>query len=958
MKLRNKIPLKGKFLYSALVILFAVLTIPAIKLFTGANASRSGSEGDTSTTSTRFTSWRQLTLARSKSGGDSYTTPVIFNDVQPLYCLNHDLEEPDSTEYDKNTVEEEAYSDPRMLGALYYGFGGKDKSLQQKHNISNDEAQWATQMAVWIHAKALGIENNTIKSIDVNDMNFDNPSVGNYLKELLTKTQNVSETTSSAQNTSPVSLTNEQHFRENGYEVITYDINTGAGANPNNWTFNKTAGGSDVIIEKTTDNKLKIKKPIGLADTVTGTVSRDPSTITQDTHKIDSLVWISTVDPGKQNLIQLNDETTSTTTTVPPTSFRAAFVASNKDLTVEITKTDNESNRVQGVVFEVATDNAFTQNKKEITTTTNGTAQAVYTVAESLNSFTLYIREKSAPAHLIKSNEVKQVTFTGNERSKQVSFVNELKTGHVEITKVDENNNPVSGVVFEIADNNNFTNSQRLTTGANGIVNSSAIKFPANQSQVTMYVREVSAPSHLIVSNEVKTVTLNDNNRLGRVTFVNNIKKVDVRITKTLVGGGDVSGVVFEVSANRNFPAGEVWTLQPTNNNGQTIGHNIPLKNGETSKTLWVREKSVPSHMVLNNTPKSITIQAGQTGELRFENEPKAYQSIKIIKKDETGKLVPGVVFEIADNKDFNNSIEDTTKPNGSTVLTTGILSSPNDSLSKTYYIREKSVPSHLVLSDEVKTITVKAEENATLRNVKFVTVEFINKLKRHNVELSKSDLSNSAPIEGVTLTIYKAEDKNNTNKIFEQVTDKTGKLKGLSLLPGKYKFYETHATIGYKINPNAHYFEVKNDGKVIGETNMTDERQDYDFIINKVDDKGNKVAGVVFSVKNKLTGKEVQATTDKDGIAHFHGIWGEYEIREVSAPKGLIKDEKTYTLNLNKDGSYEKIKVVNKTIPSEQPALPKTGEGKNDQSGILISMAVAFSSLLGLTVAFMVKKH
>lgn len=950
MKLRNKIPIKGKFLYSALVVLFAVLTIPAIKLFTGANAAYND------VFLYDVTTWRTLTLAQSIGGNASYTAPVIFNDVQPLYCLNHDLEEPHSTHYRKNIVEKAAYSDSRMMGTLYYGFGGKDQSLQQKHNISNDEAQWATQMAVWIHAKALGIENNTVKSIDVNDMNFDNPSVGNYLKELLTKTQNVSAT-SAAQNTSPVSLINERHFRENGYEVITYDINTGTGANPNDWTFNKTAGGSDVIIEKTADNKLKIKKPIGLADTVTGTVSRDPSTITQNTHKVGSLVLLS-VDPSKQNLIQLNDETTSTTTTIPPTSFRATFVASNKDLTVEITKTDNESNRVQGVVFEVATDNAFTQNKKEITTTANGAAQAVYTVAESLNSFTLYIREKSAPAHLIKSNEVKQVTFTGNERSKQVSFVNELKTGRVEITKVDENNSPVSGVVFEIADNNNFTNSQRLTTGTNGIVNSSVIKFPANQSQVTMYVREVSAPSHLIVSNEVKTVTLNDNNRLGRVTFVNNIKKVDIRIIKTLVGGGDVSGVVFEISANRNFPAGEVWTLQPTNNNGQTIGHNIPLKNGETSKTLWVREKSVPNHMVLNNTPKSITIQAGQTGELRFENEPKAYQSIKIIKKDETGKLVPGVVFQIADNKDFNNSIEDTTKPNGSTVLTTGILSSPSDSLSKTYYIREKSVPSHLVLSDEVKTITVKAEENATLRNVKFVTVEFVNKLKRHNVELSKSDLSNSAPIEGVTLTVYKAEDKNNTNKIFEQVTDKTGKLKGLSLLPGKYKFYETHATIGYKINPNAHYFEVKNDGKVIGETNMTDERQDYDFIINKVDDKGNKVAGVVFSVKNKLTGKEVQATTDKDGTAHFHGIWGEYEIREVSAPEGLIKDEKTYTLNLNKDGSYEKIKVVNKTIPSEQPALPKTGEGKNDQSGILISMAVAFSSLLGLTVAFMVKKH
>ena len=290
MKLRNKIPLKGKFLYSALVILFAVLTIPAIKLFTGADAAPS--EGNI-----RATTWRTLTLARSISGGDSYTAPVIFNDIQPLYCLNHDLEEPNSTYYTKNTVANAAYSDPRIMGALYYGFGGKDQSLQQKHSISNDEAQWATQMAVWIHAKALGIEHNTVKSIDVNDMNFDNPSVGNYLKELLAKTQNVSAT-SVTQNTSPVSLTNERHFRENGYEVITYDITIGTGANPNDWTFNKTAGGSDVIIEKTADNKLKIKKPIGLADTVTGTVSRDPSTITQNTHKVGSLVWLS-LDPSK-----------------------------------------------------------------------------------------------------------------------------------------------------------------------------------------------------------------------------------------------------------------------------------------------------------------------------------------------------------------------------------------------------------------------------------------------------------------------------------------------------------------------------------------------------------------------------------------------------------------------------------------------------------------------------------
>lgn len=91
MKLRNKIPLKGKFLYSALVVLFAVLTIPAIKLFTGANAATNGDYFLQAST------WRTLTLAQSIGGNASYTAPVIFNEVQPLYCLNHDLEEPHST---------------------------------------------------------------------------------------------------------------------------------------------------------------------------------------------------------------------------------------------------------------------------------------------------------------------------------------------------------------------------------------------------------------------------------------------------------------------------------------------------------------------------------------------------------------------------------------------------------------------------------------------------------------------------------------------------------------------------------------------------------------------------------------------------------------------------------------------------------------------------------------------
>lgn len=233
-----------------------------------------------------------------------------------------------------------------------------------------------------------------------------------------------------------------------------------------------------------------------------------------------------------------------------------------------------------------------------------------------------------------------------------------------------------------------------------------------------------------------------------------------------------------------------------------------------------------------------------------------------------------------------------------------------------------------------------------TARNSDSTTVKFEG---IWDVELSKSDISSAKPIEGATLIVYKADDKDNKTKLYQKVTNKEGKLPGLKLKPGKYKFIETHAPIGYKINPNPHFFEVLEDGTILGSTIMTDEREEYEFEIDKVDNKGNKVRGVVFEAKNKLTGEILTATTDQDGVAKFKGIWADYEITEKSAPEGYEKDNNVYVLQLKIDGTYERMKVVNNKIEA-----PNTGA---ESANFLPILAGVASILLGGT-AFFAKKR
>lgn len=851
-----------------------------------------------------------------------YTIPYITGaDGSVAYCLNHALLFPTGQNF--NGVDgSDVYNSPEVKGILYYGYAGAGQNeLMQKHGLGAHDARLATQLAIWKYGRRTGrIPGNQGISPDINT---GNAQINNYINELIGKTYNGNAAT-------PVSVTQNVSTRVDGDRQVSDIISLGDGLNHGNVQITYSGDNGQTRQDNVSPTSFTVSLPKDFSGNVVVTVTGPTG------RNFTPTVWNSG-NGAVQSLIS-NGGMTNVPANKASTSINFDGVAYASEVSYRIKKTDVNGVAKQGAIFEVATDENFTQIIETLTSGDDGyTPVREYTFPESPRSaaprsIMLYAREKAAPTGMTKSDEVKRIILNRNQKIiSEISYENQYRPITLKIVKKDESGQVVPNVRFIVSEFSDFSKgAMSVITRGNG---EASVELPSNTDGKTLYVREESVPDHLVLSTEVKSIRI-EAGQTGVVEFVNQFKTSNsiAKIIKKDAVGSLVQGVVFEIATNQQFTDAEEFT---TNAQGE-ISKTFTVAGLQQFPTVYVREKLAPAHLIKSNEVKTATLRAGETSSVEFVNQFNQ-APITIRKTDEKGKNIAGVVFELSETRDFAR-IFDTVTTNAQGLVN---KTYPTTQPTKVLYIREKSVPSHLVLSKEVKEITL--APNTT------PTVTFVNDFVERDVELSKSDLSSADPIEGVTLTIYDASDENNQTKIYENITNKDGKLPGLKLKPGKYKFIETHATIGYKINPNSHFFEVLEDGTILGSTIITNEREEYEFEIDKVDNKGNKVRGAVFEAKNKLTGEILTATTDENGVAKFKGIWADYEIKEKSAPEGYIKDENTYVLQLKKDGTYERMKVVNNKVEA-----PNTGA----ENGGILSILVSVGSILFAGTTFLIKRR
>ncbi len=253
------------------------------------------------------------------------------------------------------------------------------------------------------------------------------------------------------------------------------------------------------------------------------------------------------------------------------------------------------------------------------------------------------------------------------------------------------------------------------------------------------------------------------------------VKKMD-SVTKE-----PLSGVKFEVKGCNgcDYPAGEY----ETDKNGMFRLSHIP------SGCYAITEKQAKDGYKLDNTVKTVKVEAAACKEVTFENEPLGGLFIK--RMDAVTKApLADVAFKI-------------TKPNGAAIGTSNGKYRTNefgyisitDLQPGTYIVKEIETKKGYVLDDTPKTITM--EDHQTY------TFEVFNQ-PEGGLVIRKINSVTKEPLEGVQFQITTAsgelvptnEGLTSSNGLY--TTDATGEIRLNKLMPGTYVVKETKTIAGY----------------------------------------------------------------------------------------------------------------------------------------------------------------
>ena len=215
-------------------------------------------------------------------------------------------------------------------------------------------------------------------------------------------------------------------------------------------------------------------------------------------------------------------------------------------------------------------------------------------------------------------------------------------------------------------------------------------------------------------------------------------------------------------------------------------------------QTVTVKETKTLTGYVLDTTPQTITIEAGDAQTLTFYNSVQA--ALKIIKRDSvTLHPLSGARFQVltADGKYvdnlgglFSSNGIYTTDSNGEILLTglnPGVL-----------VVKETAAPDGYVLDDKPQTVELKAAETQTLT--------FTN-VPKQTVTITKFVEGTTTPLSGVTFLVTDG----GGNRLGEFVTDSNGRIEIKGIAPGTTVMArEVKTASGYALNGEPQSVEVK----------------------------------------------------------------------------------------------------------------------------------------------------
>jgi len=457
-----------------------------------------------------------------------------------------------------------------------------------------------------------------------------------------------------------------------------------------------------------------------------------------------------------------------------------------------------------------------------------------------------------------------------------INWTKVVTTGEIQLIKVDQDNQPVKGATFKLIDNSDNTEIGTVATDKNG-----EIHF-YNVPEGSYTLEEVEAPKGYAITTKSQNVTVKAN-EVSTVTFVNERTVGQLAITKVDDANKPIKDVTFEIyDSNEDYVATIV-----TDENGKG---SVNLDYGH----YYLVEVDAPAGYIMDETIYEFDL----TQENKIQNATITNERHKgrlaIQKNDSEGTPIPGVKFNILDeNKNLILTI--TTNENGQA----GVKNIPLG----TYYYQEVEAPDYVVMDTNQYEFKIETKDQVVVKQI-------VNEKVSGSLKITKVNDDDRA-IAGVTFNILDT----NKNVVETVTTGENGIATSKKLEPGTYYYKEVSVPDEYVLDPQEYEFKIQNDGKLVA-VKVVNHKAVGTLEITKVDDKGNKLAGVEFDILDADKNVVDHIITDANGKASSKElVLGTYYYKETKAPDNVIMDTEEHEFVLNENNQVVAKTVTNNTI-------------------------------------------
>ncbi|MGH0933953.1 SpaA isopeptide-forming pilin-related protein [Bacillus mycoides] len=491
----------------------------------------------------------------SNSLGKHIRTEIIKNSSgQIAYCLTLGLKSPNGED-----LPEMGKTDNVVYRVLLNGF--PQKSVQQLGVANQNEAHYATQLAVW----------NALGQLDINELKHANKNVEKAAKAIINAANNSGDTQDIYMNVIPAEK-QKAELKGEFFETNLYTVQTNAKSGSYKVVAKNAPNGIKIVSENgevkdqlSVGEKFRIQIP---KNTKTGEFNLS---VAANLTKVQAIAYRGT--DTVQNatvLLERNKEKLSSDLAV---NWEAAG-------SLKIKKVGESGEVLAGAVFEVF--NANNESVGKITTGADGTAEL-----NNLPIGTYTVKEIKAPTGYVLGDKPQTIEVKTGETG-AVQIVNNKAKGNIEIKKLSDSGKVLPNVEFTV-----FTEDgkevKKAVTKENGIANVEGLTFGK------YYFLETKTPNGYIGNKTKYPFEIKEHNKTLTFTVENTEVKGSVKLLK--VDNEDISkkleGAVFELKD----ASGKVIGEYKTDKNGE-----INVKDLAYGKYSFV-EKTSPNGHVLVTEP-------------------------------------------------------------------------------------------------------------------------------------------------------------------------------------------------------------------------------------------------------------------------------------------------------------------------------------------------------------------